>query len=195
MSPAFPSDCTVLVAEDDPVMALDLDDRLRRFGCTVLGPVATAAEGLRLVHRQRPSLALLRASAWEGGFLLLANVLASIHVPFGVVATGYETAALARDSVLRAAPRLTEPWDAASLHQLTRSLYRSDLELKISHADQRIAAGTRRLAEQVRRVEKLEATGDYESLLAQALLTEMARALRLMRTGRALLAERLEALT
>jgi hypothetical protein len=51
------------------------------------------------------------------------------------------------------------------------------------------------LAEQVRRVEKLEATGDYESLLAQALLTEMARALRLMRTGRALLAERLEALT
>ena len=36
---------TVLVAEDEPVVALELEATLRRQGCGVLGPAATVAAG------------------------------------------------------------------------------------------------------------------------------------------------------
>ena len=183
---ALPSTCIVLVAEDDPIVALDLADSLGRFGCTVLGPVASSMEGLQLIHRQRPSIALLSASVAEGGFLLLGNVLASLMVPFGVVATGSDHVLLRRNSLLREAPRLHKPFNSADLHKAASDLYRADLQQKIAQADDRIAGGTVRVAEQLRLVEKLAAAGT-STVLAESLLNNMTRGLRLLRTSRTLM--------
>jgi len=41
----------VLVAEDEATVALELEDTLRRLGCTVIGPAATLGEALRLAEQ------------------------------------------------------------------------------------------------------------------------------------------------
>jgi CheY-like chemotaxis protein len=49
----------VLVAEDQFIIALDLAELLRGFGCTVLGPAGSTAEVEALLGGARPDLALV----------------------------------------------------------------------------------------------------------------------------------------
>ena len=51
--------CRVLVAEDEPLVAMLLEDVLLDAGATILGPASTVAEALRLAAKQRPDLAVL----------------------------------------------------------------------------------------------------------------------------------------
>jgi two-component system, response regulator PdtaR len=90
----------VLVAEDDAVIALDLEATLRRLGCRVLGP-AGSVEG---------ALALLAAEA-----------LARAGVPFALV-TGYGPGGLDGHPALRAAPVLAKPFGPRSLRMVLRRL-------------------------------------------------------------------------
>ena len=92
------------------------------------------------------------------------------------------------------APQLTRPWDMASLHELVRDLYGSDLEHKIADADLRIADGTRRVADEIRRIETCAAAGHGKIDSAGSVLSKMARAVRHMRTSRALMVGQLDAL-
>jgi hypothetical protein len=190
----FAAGCSALVAEVDPVVAIDLNDTLTRLGCTVLGPVDSSAAGIKLLLRQRPNFALLNVSPRVDHFLPLAELLSLTDVPYAIFATVDDQVALSRASIGRDVPQLAQPFDPESLHQLARGLYRTDLELKLKKADQRIAAGISRIAHQVRKVEQLAAASYDESRLAEFLLCEIIHAVHLMRTTRALLAERLEML-
>ena len=49
----------VLVVEDEFLIALDLEQLLRRHGWRVLGPAATVAVALRLLRGAMPDVALL----------------------------------------------------------------------------------------------------------------------------------------
>src|SRR5215213_8059540 len=64
--PCF-QDCSVLVAEDEAVQALDLAITLNDFGCTVLGPASSVAEATSLLDKARPNLALLDVRLRDGG--------------------------------------------------------------------------------------------------------------------------------
>lgn len=49
----------VLVVEDERLLALDVQDILESWGCTVLGPVATVRAALRLIRDAEPTFAIL----------------------------------------------------------------------------------------------------------------------------------------
>ena len=185
------SDCTVLVAGEHPAITMALDGNLRRLGCSVLGPVDSVEAGVFLATQRRPSLALLDLTPlWVRGFEPLAELLALMEVPFATVATAYEHAALT-PGLLRRVACLSKPYDMGSLHRLVRDLQVASLQLKIDGLDQHIAAGTRRLARQVRLAEKLAMAGqDTDTAEARPIYW----ALRLMRTSRALFAGQLEEL-
>lgn len=182
------SDCTVLVAGEHPAITMALDGNLRRLGCSVLGPVDSVEAGVFLATQRRPSLALLDLTPlWVRGFEPLAELLALMEVPF---ATAYEHAALT-PGLLRRVACLSKPYDMGSLHRLMRDLRTDDLRRRIKDTDQHIAAGTRRLARQVRLAEKLAMAGqDTDTAEARPIYW----ALRLMRTSRALFAGQLEEL-
>jgi hypothetical protein len=186
------ANCVVLVASEQPAVALELDDALRRLGCTTLGPVDGPAMGKFLVRHQRPSLALLDASPWAGGFSPLAEFLALLEIPFATVATPFEHAAL-EPGLLRRVARLTRPFTVGSVQRAVCDLQAANLSLEIEAADLRIKAGTQRLARQVRTIERLAASG-HDTRQAEALQREIGQALRLMRTSRALLADQLREL-
>ena len=188
----FPADCCVLVVEGEPVQALDLASMLAGFGCAVIGPADSVREALQLLGRRRPSFALFDANLPAGSLVPLAEALTRLQLPFAVLATGLEHRALDRLSVLREAPRLTKPFSLGDLHQAASVLHQIDLCSKIAATDRRISEGRMRLAQQIRLIERLEAAGTH-TVLANSLLHEIARTLKIMRASRAILRQQLEA--
>ena len=187
----FPAECCVLVVEDEPVQALDLASMLAGFGCAEIGPADSAREALQLLGRRRPSFALFDANLPVGSLVPLADTLARLEVPFALLATGLEHA-LDRFPGLRGAPRLTKPFSLGDLHQAASVLHQIDLCSKIAATDRRISEGRMRLAQQIRLIERLEAAGTH-TVLANSLLHEIARTLKIMRASRAILRQQLEA--
>lgn len=80
--------CRVLVAEDEPLVAMLLEDVLLDAGATVLGPAATVQHALDLARTERPDIAVLDFNLSGETCLRVADALAASGVPF-VVATGY----------------------------------------------------------------------------------------------------------
>src|SRR3954447_5360707 len=93
------------VAEDEALIAFDLETTLRELGRVVLGPAATAADTLGVLARERPDAALL-----DGPATAVAEACAARGVPFALV-TGYDTGAIT-EPALSAAPRLGKSLDA-----------------------------------------------------------------------------------
>jgi CheY-like chemotaxis protein len=109
-----PAGRLVLVVEDEFLIAMDLEQLLRRHGWRVLGPAATVAAALRLLRGAMPDVALLDVNL--GGELVtpVAAELRARGVPF-VLASAYDRLGLLRDAVLAAAPNVGKPTDERRL--------------------------------------------------------------------------------
>ena len=105
----------VLVAEDEALIAMDLEMILQELGCAVLGPAASAADALLLLARRRPDAALLDLVLTDGPAAPVAEALAAAGVPFALL-TG--TAGTPDHPALRGAPRLDKPFAPGQLRRL-----------------------------------------------------------------------------
>lgn len=56
----------VLIVEDEPLLAMDLEAQLREMGHTVIGMASDAEAALRLAERQPPDLALVDLNLHDG---------------------------------------------------------------------------------------------------------------------------------
>jgi DNA-binding LytR/AlgR family response regulator len=107
----------LLVVEDDYLIAADMVFELEQMGATIVGPVATVAEALRLVNSgaERLDGAILDVNLRDERVYPVADALADLGVRF-VFTTGY-------DAALIAAPyadigRCEKPVDARQLARL-----------------------------------------------------------------------------
>jgi two-component system, response regulator PdtaR len=99
---------SVLVVEDDFIVAYDMQSLLEEQGARVLGPVATLAEARELVARETPSIAVLDVNL-NGEFVFpLTDELRAKQVPF-VFATAYADDERLFPESDRSAPRLAKP--------------------------------------------------------------------------------------
>ena len=104
----------VLVVEDEFLIALDLEQLLRRHGWRVLGPAATVDQALRLLRDgETPDVALLDVNLGGEPVTPVAEALRARGVPF-VLASAYgghgPTAA-----ALAGAPAVGKPTDERRL--------------------------------------------------------------------------------
>jgi DNA-binding response OmpR family regulator len=77
----------ILVCEDEPLLALELEDFLLEEGARVIGPFASYAEALQSVETHVIAGAVLDIRLKDGSSSHLAEALASRGIPF-VVASG-----------------------------------------------------------------------------------------------------------
>jgi two-component system, response regulator PdtaR len=105
----------VLVVEDEFIIAMEIELLLRDFGCRVLGPVRSVATAVALLGRARPDAALLDVNLLDGLAVPVAELLASMGVPFAVV-SAYSPAQLDHP-LLNAAPKLGKPIDERALRK------------------------------------------------------------------------------
>jgi CheY-like chemotaxis protein len=123
MAPALSdgSDCPadVLIVEDDPIIAIDFEDRLLGFGVKSVRTVGSVAQALAAIAARAPDFALLDVELSRENSFAVAERLAALKIPF-VFVTGYGTEArIASDFVKR--PRLQKPCSSEALEIALRS--------------------------------------------------------------------------
>jgi two-component system, response regulator PdtaR len=80
---------SVLIVEDERLIALDLQDILDGWGCEVIGPVASVSAALRLIEELSPDAAILDVHLNGETSEPIADVLRARACPF-LVLTAYQ---------------------------------------------------------------------------------------------------------
>ncbi|RWE79623.1 response regulator [Mesorhizobium sp.] len=99
---------TVLIVEDEFLIAMDLQSMLERRGWRVIGPVASVGAASRLLERERPSVALLDVNLGNELVTPVAEQLTSLGIRFAV-ASAYDRPELIGGAVLAEAPNVGKP--------------------------------------------------------------------------------------
>ena len=98
---------TVLVVEDEALIAMDLQSIVEKAGYRVVGPVSNAAAALAMVAREKPHIALLDVNLGRSNVFELADVLAQMGIKMLFV-TGHSRGLLAEAHKDR--PMITKPF-------------------------------------------------------------------------------------
>lgn len=102
----------VLVVEDEPIVGMDIESILAAVGFQVIGPAASAAEALELIHAESVDCALIDYLLTDGDAHDVVARLTDLAVPFAFV-TG-----LSRDALPEAycdVPTVGKPFVASDL--------------------------------------------------------------------------------
>ncbi|MEQ9642841.1 MAG: response regulator [Alphaproteobacteria bacterium] len=119
-----PHIATVLVVEDEALIAFDLEEELTELGYRVVGPAFNVSQGLRHAETGHFDVALLDINLSSGTSAPIAEVLRERKIPFAFL-TGYGLAA--RDHGLPEAPVITKPLRSGELKVLLESLRGTDI--------------------------------------------------------------------
>jgi DNA-binding response OmpR family regulator len=98
---------TVLVVEDEVIVALDLSETVRDMGFRVEGPYANNSHAFIAIDQEMPDFAILDVMAADGEVFALADVLTRAGVPIifhSGHATAHEIAARYPDAQAAAKP-------------------------------------------------------------------------------------------
>ena len=101
----------VLVVEDEPVVAMCLEDILEGLGCVTIGPASRLAEGLALAEAGGVDAAILDINLGGEHSTAIAEMLRHGHVPF-VFASGYGSPP---EGFAEGAPMLEKPYREADV--------------------------------------------------------------------------------
>ena len=83
---ALPQD--VLIVEDDPIIAIDFEDRILSLGVKVVRTAGSVANALELIADRAPDFALLDVGLVREMSFAIAERLEALQIPFAFV-TGY----------------------------------------------------------------------------------------------------------
>ena len=115
---------SVLIVEDEMLLAMDYEAILKAEGCAVIGPVPREAKALALVEDRHPDLAVLDLNLAGERPVRLAQALAERGVPF-VIVSGYGRGQTP-EPVFGTAPRLDKPVNAGQLIDALSALVRPE---------------------------------------------------------------------
>ena len=123
MAPALPdgSSCPadVLVVEDDPIIAIDFEDRLLGFGVTEVRTAGSVMQALDAIDKRAPDFALLDVELIREKSFAIAERLVALSIPF-VFVTGYG-AETRIPPEFAARPRLQKPCSSEALEAVLRA--------------------------------------------------------------------------
>ncbi len=123
MAPALSdgSDCPadVLIVEDDPIIAIDFEDRLLGFGVTSVRTVGSVAQALEAIATRAPDFAMLDVELIREKSFAIAERLAALEIPF-VFVTGYGADA-SIPTAFATRPRLQKPCSSEALEAALRT--------------------------------------------------------------------------
>lgn len=104
---------SILIVEDEPLIADDIAEILEKNGFTVVGIVDEAEEALAAIATYQPALALLDINI--GGQVDGIGLAARIEIPFVFLTSYYDKATLARAARVNPSGYLVKPFDENEL--------------------------------------------------------------------------------
>jgi DNA-binding NtrC family response regulator len=106
---------SVLVVEDEVLIAMELEDALTGAGCSPVRLAATVSDALRALSEAAPDVAVLDVSVSGDAIYPVADALADISVPY-VLLTGHSVESMPER--MRGRPVLPKPYDPRELLSL-----------------------------------------------------------------------------
>jgi CheY-like chemotaxis protein len=116
----------VLIVEDDPIIALGIEDTILGFGVKSVRTAGSVAKALAMIADHEPDFALLDVGLVREKSFAVAERLQALKIPF-IFVTGYG-AEIRLPPAFADRPRLTKPCPSDALHALLKR--RSDGEAK-----------------------------------------------------------------
>lgn len=108
----------VLVAEDEFLVSMLLEEMLADLGCEVVGPYATLAGALDGARNQAFDVAVIDLNLAGEKADPIVTELTERAVPLAIASGGFEA-----DTLLRPTVRLDKPYSAAQLEQAMATLH------------------------------------------------------------------------
>jgi len=108
----------VLAVEDDPIIALDFEDTLLRFGVKTVRTAGSVARALQFIDERAPDFVLLDIGLVREKSFAVAERLETLGIPFAFV-TGYSID-VALPAALANKPRLPKPCPSDALEAVLR---------------------------------------------------------------------------
>ena len=105
---------SVLIVEDEFLIAMEMEAILTGHGFLIVGPVATVDGALQLLERQRPDAAVLDMNLQGIAATPVAITLREMNIPF-VIASAYRRSDMPADDALRDAVNIGKPIEPAAL--------------------------------------------------------------------------------
>ena len=102
----------VLIVEDDPIIALDFEDRILGFGVKAVRCAGSVAHALVMIDERVPDFALLDVGLAREKSFKVAERLVALKIPFAFV-TGYGGDRV--DAAFADRPRLPKPCSSEAL--------------------------------------------------------------------------------
>jgi len=109
----------VLLVEDQMIVALQIEDMLRAFGCEVVGPAGTLQAAITLAREEAFDVAILDINLDGEKVYPTAEELQARGIPI-ILASGYGESTLPEK--WRDQPRLIKPFRRQQLEQLLTSV-------------------------------------------------------------------------
>ena len=107
----------VLIVEDDPIIALGLEDTILDLGVAVVRVAANVANALQMIASRAPEFALLDVGLVREKSFAVAERLAALEIPFAF-STGYGADRVPHSFADR--PRLPKPCPSDALEAVLR---------------------------------------------------------------------------
>lgn len=111
----------ILVAEDEALIAIDIEAMLQDLGCTVVGPVPSIQQVVRLVGSEPLDGAILDVNLRGESIFAALPALRQHRVPV-VLSSGYNDPDLV-PAEFRGIPLITKPYDQAALLEVCRRAF------------------------------------------------------------------------
>lgn len=115
------TDLRILVAEDEGLIALDLESMLQAIGCQVIGPVGSVDEIARAARDHAVDGALLDVNLRGRQVFEVVSELIDLGIPV-VLTSGYDDASLF-PGPYRHLPRISKPFNEAALRRVFASVF------------------------------------------------------------------------
>jgi CheY-like chemotaxis protein len=109
----------ILVVDDEPLIAMLVEDWLNELHCETVGPVGSAREALTLIDGQSLDGAILDVSLGNDNSFPIADALLDRGVPFAF-ATGHSADRI--EPRFKDAPTLVKPYDFERIREVLAAL-------------------------------------------------------------------------
>jgi DNA-binding response OmpR family regulator len=111
----------ILLAEDEGLIALELERMLKDFGCDVIGPLTSVKEVLASAERGRFDGALLDVNLRGQQIFEILPALQRLGLPL-VITSGYDDETLFPPP-FRTMPRVAKPFDERELRRVCEKVF------------------------------------------------------------------------
>jgi PAS domain S-box-containing protein len=136
------SKATILIVEDEAIVAADIANKLRKLGYDVVGSTGTGEEAIEIARRQRPSLVLMdiRLAGAMDGFATADVIRRECRAPVVFLTAHADKATIQSAKQAEAFGYILKPFDDRELcTQIEMALYRHAAERLLRESQERLA--------------------------------------------------------